>query len=166
MKQMAGYPMRIILGMFMILPFLSKIAVKGSHLLFGKPKNSLLDEGKEPEKTQTPTQQQPQLPPQLQQVQTPSQQTTTQTTTTTSQQTGQSSPSNLLNKYKNKTTTTTTTTQTSENKPAAAQEPVRTYIPSPVGVQIKQAEDLTAADEAMRRADLAEQQALQTLKMN
>lgn len=61
MKQMAGYPMRIILGMFMILPFLSKIAVKGSHLLFGKPKNSLLDEGKEPEKTQTPTQQQPQL---------------------------------------------------------------------------------------------------------
>lgn len=166
MKQMAGYPMRIILGMFMILPFLSKIAVKGSHLLFGKPKNSLLDEGKEPEKTQTPTQQQPQLPPQLQQVQTPSQQTTTQTTTTTSQQTGQSSPSNLLNKYKNKTTTTTTTTQTSKNKPAAAQEPVRTYIPSPVGVQIKQAEDLTAADEAMRRADLAEQQALQTLKMN
>ena len=166
MKQMAGYPMRIILGMFMILPFLSKIAVKGSHLLFGKPKNSLLDEGKEPEKTQTPTQQQPQLPPQLQQVQTPSQQTTTQTTTTTYQQSGQSSPSNLLNKYKNKTTTTTTTTQTSENKPAAAQEPVRTYIPSPVGVQIKQAEDLTAADEAMRRADLAEQQALQTLKMN
>lgn len=167
MKQMAGYPMRIILGMFMILPFLSKIAVKGSHLLFGKPKNSLLDEGKEPEKTQQmPQQQQPQLPPQLQQVQTPSQQTTTQTTTTTSQQTGQSSPSNLLNKYKNKTTTTTTTTQTSENKPAAAQEPVRTYIPSPVGVQIKQAEDLTAADEAMRRADLAEQQALQTLKMN
>lgn len=166
MKQMAGYPMRIILGMFMILPFLSKIAVKGSHLLFGKPKNSLLDEGKEPEKTQTPTQQQPQLPPQLQQVQTPSQQTTTQTTTTTSQQTGQSSSSNLLNKYKNKTTTTTTTTQTSENKPSPAQEPVRTYIPSPVGVQIKQAEDLTAADEAMRRADLAEQQALQTLKMN
>lgn len=167
MKQMAGYPMRIILGMFMILPFLSKIAVKGSHLLFGKPKNSLLDEGKEPEKTQQmPQQQQPQLPPQLQQVQTPPQQTTTQTTTTTSQQTGQSSPSNLLNKYKNKTTTTTTTTQTSENKPAAAQEPVRTYIPSPVGVQIKQAEDLTAADEAMRRADLAEQQALQTLKMN
>lgn len=166
MKQMAGYPMRIILGMFMILPFLSKIAVKGSHLLFGKPKNSLLDEGKEPEKTQTPIQQQPQLPPQLQQVQTPPQQTTTQTTTTTSQQSGQSSPSNLLNKYKNKTTTTTTTTQTSENKPAAAQEPVRTYIPSPVGVQIKQAEDLTAADEAMRRADLAEQQALQTLKMN
>ncbi len=169
MKQMAGYPMRIILGMFMILPFLSKIAVKGSHLLFGKPKNSLLDEGKEPEKTQTPIQQQPQLPPQLQQVQTPQRQTTTQTTTTTSQQAGQNSPSNLLNKYKNGTTTTTTTTttsQTSENKPAASQEPVRTYIPSPVGVQIKQAEDLTAADEAMRRADLAEQQALQTLKMN
>ena len=59
--------MRIILGMMIILPFLSKIAVKGSHMIFGKPKNSLLDEGKEkpPEEVQQP--QQTQIPPQLQQ---------------------------------------------------------------------------------------------------
>ena len=167
MKQMAGYPMRIILGMFMILPFLSKIAVKGSHLLFGKPKNSLLDEGKESEKTAQAAQQ-PQLPPQFQQqtVQ-PSNAagtTTSTTTTTSSQQPGQNT-SNLLNKYKNGTTTTTTTTTTT-NTSSDNKEPVRTYIPSPVGVQLTSTEDLSAADAAMRRADAIEQQALQTLKMN
>lgn len=167
MKQMAGYPMRIILGMFMILPFLSKIAVKGSHLLFGKPKNSLLDEGKESEKTAQAAQQ-PQLPPQFQQqtVQ-PSNAagtTTSTTTTTSSQQPGQNT-SNLLNKYKNGTTTTTTTNSVN-NTSSDNKEPVRTYIPSPVGVQLTSTEDLSAADAAMRRADAIEQQALQTLKMN
>lgn len=171
MKQMAGYPMRIILGMMVILPFLSKIAVKGSHLLFGKPKNSVLDEGKE-DKTQTQAiNQEPQLPPQLQQPLNQPQQTNAQTiTTTTTTRTNQNSnisPSNLLNPYKNgSTTTTTTTTKSVSNADSKPQEPVRTYIPSPVGVQIQNKEDLTAADAAMRRADLAEQQALQTLKMN
>lgn len=168
-KQMAGYPMRIILGMMVILPFLSKIAVKGSHLLFGKPQNSVLDEGKEDKMQAQAINQQLQLPPQLQQPLNQPQQTTAQTTTTTTRtnQNSNISPSNLLNPYKNGSTTTTTTTTKSssslENKP---QEPVRTYIPSPVGVQIQNKEDLTAADAAMRRADLAEQQALQTLKMN
>ncbi len=166
-KQMAGYPMRIILGMMVILPFLSKIAVKGSHLLFGKPQNSVLDEGKEDKKQAQAINQQLQLPPQLQQPLNQPQQTTTTTTTTRTNQNSNISPSNLLNPYKNGSTTTTTTTtkssSTLENKP---QEPVRTYIPSPVGVQIQNKEDLTAADAAMRRADLAEQQALQTLKMN
>ena len=75
----------------------------------------------------------------------------------------------MLNPYKNgstTTTTTTTTTKSASNSENKSQEPVRTYIPSPVGVQIQNKEDLTAADAAMRRADLAEQQALQTLKMN
>ena len=166
---MAGYPMRIILGMMVILPFLSKIAVKGSHLLFGKPQNSVLDEGKEDKMQAQAINQQLQLPPQLQQPLNQPQQTTAQTTTTTTRtnQNSNISPSNLLNPYKNGSTTTTTTTTKSssslENKP---QEPVRTYIPSPVGVQIQNKEDLTAADAAMHRADLAEQQALQTLKMN
>ena len=163
LKQMAGYPMRIVLGMMIILPFLSKIAVKGSHLLFGKPQKSVLDEGKEPEKTQ-PSVQDTQLPPQLQQAQSPVQQSATQATAA-SQQSGQSH-SNLLNKYKNGTMTTTATAKTANNKSSDPQEPVRTYIPSPVGVQIQSTEDLTSAEEAMRRADLAEQQALQILKMN
>ena len=153
-KQMAGYPMRIIIGMMVILPFLSKIAVKGSHVLFGKPKNSVLDEGKEAENTQTTVPQQPQLPPQLQQA--------VPQTAQTSQQ--QQSQSNLLNKYKSGNFSSNSTV--SGNKNVNPQEPVRTYIPSPVGVKINPTEDLTAADAAMRRADLAEQQALQTLKMN
>ena len=175
MKQMAGYPMRIILGMMIILPFLSKIAVKGSHMIFGKPKNSLLDEGKEkaPETVQQP--QQTQIPPQLQQqmqAQTPAQQTVTQQTTTVTssnqQQTAQSS-SNLLNKYRSPqqttSTTTTTTAKTVNDEPAKAQEPVRTYIPSPEGVKINNSEDTSSADAALRRADLAEQKALETLGM-
>ncbi len=175
MKQMAGYPMRIILGMMIILPFLSKIAVKGSHMIFGKPKNSLLDEGKEkpPEEVQQP--QQTQIPPQLQQqmqAQNPAQpQTVTQQTTTVTsskqQQTGEN-PSNLLNKYRNpqQTTSTSTTTQTLvNNEPAKTQEPVRTYIPSPEGVKINNAEDTSSADAALRRAELAEQKALETLGM-
>ena len=133
-KQMAGYPMRIILGMMIILPFLSKLAVKGSHLIFGKPKNSLLDEGKEKPQEQQP--QQTQVPPQLQQQsQQPVQQTTTTRTTTTASQQGQSN-TNLLNKYKNSTTTTSSTTQTVNSNNNVPPEPVRTYIPSPVGVQI------------------------------
>ena len=161
MKQMTGYPMRIILGMMIILPFLSKIAVKGSHLIFGKPKNSLLDEGKEPEK---PAQlnNQTQLPPQLQQA---AQQQQTNIQNQPVQTTLNNSQSNLLNKYRNGNSQTQTAQ--SSNNIQNSQEPVRTYIPSPVGVQLQQGnEDLTAADAAMRRADSAEQLALQTLKMN
>ena len=167
-KQMAGYPMRIVLGMMIILPFLSKIAVKGSHLIFGKPKNSVLDEGKEqPQQAQKQTQ----VPTQLQQnpVQQPVQQITTTQTVSTNTQQGQS-PTNLLNKYRNPsatTTTTTTTTQQNINTNNTPPEPVRTYIPSPIGVQlVNQQEDTSAADQAMMRADNAAKIAMQTLKMN
>ena len=154
---MAGYPVRIILGMMIILPFLSKLAVKGSHLIFGKPKNSLLDEGKEPE--QVKNNNQTQIPQQLQPQ--PVQQTTTTQTTTSKQE---QSSSNLLDRYKNNNTTTTVQTVKQQNNP---QEPVRTYIPSPVGVQIvNQREDTSSADQAMMRADNAAKLAMQTLKMN
>ena len=174
MKQMAGYPMRIILGMMILLPMFNKIAVKGSHLLFGKPKKSILDEGKEEEKAKD-MKSQPLPPQQLQQSnqlkQTPQTQTVTQQTT----QNTTNTQSNLLDKYKNgqnnttKTTTTTTTTTTTnvDKKDDKKQtEPVRTYIPSPVGVQVQSNEDLSAADAALRRAEGAEKLALQTLKMN
>ena len=173
-KQMAGYPMRAILGMIVLLPMFNKIAVKGSHLIFGKPKHSVLDEGKEEEKAKD-AKSQPLPPQQLQQSnqlkQTPQTQTVTQQTT----QNKTNTQSNLLDKYKNgqnntsKTTTTTTTTTTTnvDKKDDKKQtEPVRTYIPSPVGVQVQSNEDLSAADAALRRADGAEKLALQTLKMN
>lgn len=171
-KQMAGYPIRIVLGMMIILPFLSKLAVKGSHLIFGKPKNSLLDEDKEkPQNNNLPNPQETQLPPQLQQPpvsQQPVQQTTTTQTVTSSQQS--QNPTNLLNKYRNNNISTTTTTTTSTQnvaQNATPPEPVRTYIPSPVGVQlVNQQEDTSTVAQAMQRADEAEKIALQTLKMN
>lgn len=162
-KQMAGYPMRIIIGMMVLLPFFNKLAVKGSHLLFGKPKKSLLDEGKEPEKQQEQlNQNQVQLPPQLQQTKVEQNQGST----------------NLLDKYKNGNSsvsqvrangdTNTYIPSTAPFKPAAkpSDEPLRSYVPSPMGAQIMNNEDLSAADAAMQRADAAEKLALQTLKMN
>lgn len=43
----AGYPVRMGIFMFMIAPFFDKILAKGSHLFFGRPMKSRLDEGKE-----------------------------------------------------------------------------------------------------------------------
>jgi hypothetical protein len=79
------------------------------------------------------------------------------------------SPSNLLNKYNGQnvnTTNTTSITNTTNTISQKSNEPLRNYIPSPVGVRLNQGEDVTNAEKAMRKADLAEQQALQTLKMN
>ena len=69
------------------------------------------------------------------------------------------SQTNLLNKYKNGQTPPSTTKSNNN-------EPLRNYIPSPMGVQLNQGEDMTEAEKAMRKAEIAEQQALQTLKMN
>ena len=169
-KQMAGYPMRIILGMMVIMPFFSKLAVKGCHKIFGKPKHSLLDEDKEPK--EQPQAQQPNIPQQLQNpqaVQHTQQQAANQTLPNGRTYVPSSqgvlelqkgiSQTNLLNKYKNGQV------PSSQTKPNN-NEPLRNYIPSPIGVQLNQGEDMTEADKAMRRAEIAEQQALQTLKMN
>lgn len=167
-KQMAGYPMRIILGMMVIMPFFSKLAVKGCHKIFGKPKHSLLDEDKEPKPE---AQQQANIPQQLQNPQAVqhTQQAANQTLPNGRTYVPSSqgvlelqkgiSQTNLLNKYKNGQV------PSSQTKPNN-NEPLRNYIPSPIGVQLNQGEDMTEADKAMRRAEFAEQQALQTLKMN
>lgn len=176
MKQMAGYPMRIILGMMVLLPMFNKIAVKGSHLLFGKPKHSVLDEGKEEEAAQKAKEQQAQAlqmqqAQQLQQQQAKAQQQA-QTMTPQAFQSQTNGQSNLLNKYRNgqnqtatqaTTANTTNTNQTNNNKQT---EPVRTYIPSPMGIHVQSNEDFSAAGAALQRADNAEKLALQTLKMN
>ena len=170
-KQMAGYPMRFIFCMAAIMPIFSKLAIKGTHLIFGKPKNSLLDEDKREKEAEALAQQQQQtgfdparteLPPQLQ-----NPQAVKKTPDTYVQNT---SDTNLLNKYRNQA-------PASANNPPRTyipspegfkpnNEPVRTYVPSPMGVQLTMGEDATAADAAMRNADLAEQIALQTLRMN
>ena len=98
LKQMAGYPMRIGLGMMLIMPFLTKSAVKLSHLIFGKPKHSLLDEDKEKEQAEKQAQQvqQTQIPPQLMQNQNQAVQPQQAMTANI-----QPSNTNLLNQYKN-----------------------------------------------------------------
>lgn len=146
LKQMAGYPMRIGIGMMLIMPFLTKIAVKGSHLIFGKPKHSLLDEEKERELAEKQAEQlKTQVPPQL---------------LNQSVQPAEKENANILNNKQNEVSNIKV-----NNVVSKPNEPVRTYVPSPVGVQITGQEDLTAAEAAMRRADSSEQQALQTLKM-
>lgn len=69
-----GVPIRIIIAMGVISPFLAKLTTKAAHKIFGKPTHSVLDEDKEeqPEKAaaaMTAAQVQPQ--PQSKQVQTP-----------------------------------------------------------------------------------------------
>lgn len=178
MKQMAGYPMRIILGMMVLLPVFNKIAVKGSHLLFGKPKKSILDEGKEEEAATKQAealqaqqlQQMQQAQQQAQQRQTAMQQTQQQNMQPQNQQplNGQQSPSNMLNKYRNQPQngSQATPNATGNQSLKKTTEPVRTYIPSPQGVVVNKQADTSSADAAMMRANSAEQIALQTLKMN
>lgn len=43
----AGYPVRMGIFMFMIAPFFDRILARGSHIFFGRPMKSRLDEGKE-----------------------------------------------------------------------------------------------------------------------
>lgn len=54
-KQGAGYPMRFLTFAMVTSPFFAKIGAKISHVIFGKPKKSVLDEGKEEPKTTKPT---------------------------------------------------------------------------------------------------------------
>lgn len=59
LKKGAGFPVRFILGFAVFLPFLSNLAVRGSHLVFGRPTKSLLD--KEEDEKPKKEQQSPQL---------------------------------------------------------------------------------------------------------
>ena len=155
LKQMAGYPMRIALGMMVILPFLSKLVVKGTHMIVGKPKHSILDEGKEEQVNNANNPNSTQLPQQLQTEQNPNAQSDT----------------NLLDQYKNPNQRANGDTNTYIPSPEpfrpkeTPEEPYRTYVPSPMGAQIANNEDLTEADAALKRADVAEKLALETLKM-
>ena len=183
-----GVPMRVIIPLMVVSPFLAKLTTKACHAIFGKPTKSVLDEDKEQEQQQNqvnPTQ--TQIPPQLQNPQIAQQNQIPQQTNSPNQQGNlinqyqqtqqsgipqqqnipqqgipqqplQKSDTNLLEKYKNGQPT-----QSVISKP---NEPVRTYIPSPVGVQLTQGEDISPAEVAMQRADIAEQEALKALKMN
>ena len=68
--------------------------------------------------------------------------------------------------------TTQNTTQTTETPEGAKpvkeneeKEPVRTYIPSPVGM-VQQSQDMSGINQAMAQADAAEKYVNSVLKMN
>lgn len=167
-KNLIGVPLRLSIPMALLLPMIVKPIVKGCHAIFGKPTNSVLDEDKEPE--MTPEQQQ-EIERQLQQLQQLQKQA--QNNPFDSQPIVHNSETNLLNMHKNgqkyqssvvNNTTNTVLNNTDKADDDKVLEPKRTYIPSPVGVQV-QGEDPTQAELVMSRADAAERKAMEVLAM-
>lgn len=164
MKDIAGYPVRIGLFMFVIAPFLGKLSAKASHLVFGRPTKSVLDDEAEEKPAQpAAASAAPAAKPQ-------SAVTNPQAVVPGAVQ-GQAavkSASNLLNIYNLNTQTKATEIA---KQPAKSLEPVRTYIPSSAGVVIQKktegqqqapaTDDKVAA--ALNRANYAEQEALKFL---
>lgn len=162
-KQVAGYPVRFIFPMLIVVPFLNKLLVKGTHMIFGRPKESLLD--KEPQEADHNNGQQAAQPSAQNQTITPAAPATL-------------SDTNLLNKYKNKTQqinganishTGNLTPKSPENSQTQVQDttkPKQRYIPSPEGVKIKETPQNTAElDLALKRAENAEKLAIDTLSI-
>ncbi len=203
MKQGLGYPVRILVVMAMVMPFLNNLGVKFTHLLFGRPSKSILDKesDKNPE-TQDPNAMTPAQQAELEKyiadlkhqqaldnmVQPDLSRPTNLINMATNghpyvqQPTPQakpdlSRPTNLLNMaangkmYENKLTQKPSEPSAAvqqENKPKEGEElePVRTYIPSSAPVNLAGVQqDTTAVDEALKKSDKVEKQAMETLAM-
>lgn len=163
LKRGAGFPMRFGVFLFVIAPFLGKLAVKVSHMVVGRPTHSVLD-GETPDETKkeqvigSNTQIDPKMPqavkpqhPQLIQQATP-------------QVPVQPSNSNLVNMYKTnpqaKNTQPSMVSATSE-KPAG---PVRTYIPSSEGVKLQPQEVPEKTNDAINKSKRLELKAEELMK--
>lgn len=165
-----GVPLRFAIPMLVISPFLAKLTTKTAHKIFGKPTNSVLDEDKEPEEVKTAQQQtQPQNNniPEVNKPQQPP------------RNPNQYADSNLIKQRTNaingqQQVNNVNPQQATPNaaNPNVAQptkgneekEPVRTYIPSPVGM-VPQTPDMSGINQAMSQADAAEKYANSVLKM-
>ena len=160
LKRAAGWPIRFAIPMLVIIPFFNKIMVKGVHALIGKPKYSLLDESKVEEHNQKVEEQEnirKQQEEAAQNQQVKPLDTDNLPDTNLIKQTVNGQYNNQNGQISQ--TTTTTTTQTVNNpgdSQGKLQEPVRTYIPSPVSNI--QGKDPTAANMALANADRAEQE--------
>lgn len=203
-----GVPMRFLIPMLVVSPFLAKWATKTCHAIFGKPTTSVLDEDKEEEElSEQEKLQQEQLARLIEEAQKRAQQQNNQPFVSNNsptnllnpyRQTSQpaaptqpqpfvsnNSPTNLLTMRKNgnpyqesvphveeHSVENVTTNTDNNNEPAPSAEkntsvddPNRTYIPSPDPVVITNETDLSPVDKALKRADAAEQLAVQTLSM-
>lgn len=170
-KGFAGAALRFSLFMFTIAPFLGKFFAKGSHIVFGKPTKSVLDDEETPKKNQPLTipQQNAISQAQLQQTQMPQNQTQLQPLTVMQpiqqdtkfahDQVASAPRENLVDMYK--------TQPTVERNMMLVQEgPVRTYVPSSEPVKVKAKEyssedkqDENKAADVLSKADKAERMA-------
>lgn len=165
-----GVPLRFAIPMLVISPFLAKLTTKTAHKIFGKPTNSVLDEDKEPEEVKTAQQQtQPQNNniPEVNKPQQPPRNPNQYADSNLIKQrinaiNGQQQGNNVNPQQATPNATNPNVAQpTKENE---EKEPVRTYIPSPVGM-VPQTPDMSGINQAMSQADAAEKYANSVLKM-
>ncbi len=164
-----GVPLRFAIPMLVISPFLAKLTTKTAHKIFGKPTNSVLDEDKEPEEVKTAQQTQPQnnnIPEVNKPQQPPRNPNQYADSNLIKQRTnainGQQQVNNVNPQQATPNATNPNVAQpTKENE---EKEPVRTYIPSPVGM-VPQTPDMSGINQAMAQADAAEKYANSVLKM-
>lgn len=164
-----GVPLRFAIPMLVISPFLAKLTTKTAHKIFGKPTNSVLDEDKEPEEVKTAQQTQPQNNniPEVNKPQQPPRNPNQYADSNLIKQrinaiNGQQQGNNVNPQQATPNATNPNVAQpTKENE---EKEPVRTYIPSPVGM-VPQTPDMSGINQAMSQADAAEKYANSVLKM-
>ena len=165
-----GVPLRFAIPMLVISPFLAKLTTKTAHKIFGKPTNSVLDEDKEPEEVKTAQRQtQPQnnnIPEVNKPQQPPRNPNQYADSNLIKQRTnainGQQQVNNVNPQQATPNAANPNVAQpTKENE---EKEPVRTYIPSPVGM-VPQTPDMSGINQAMSQADAAEKYANSVLKM-
>lgn len=164
-----GVPLRFAIPMLVISPFLAKLTTKTAHKIFGKPTNSVLDEDKEPEEVKTAQQTQPQnnnIPEVNKPQQPPRNPNQYADSNLIKQRTNAINGKQQVNNVNPQQATPNATNPnlaqpTKENE---EKEPVRTYIPSPVGM-VPQTPDMSGINQAMSQADAAEKYANSVLKM-
>lgn len=170
LKEGAGYPIRIGLAMAVLMPLVSKITTQLSNSVFGKPKVSVLDEEGEEGSEEQQANVNEQLA-RLRQDAIQRQQASAQHSQQMQQY--QNTPRmDMLQRYKqgqNQSTIVNNTTNvygTQNNEQNQQQnKPLRTYIPSPVGVQTVNPQ-VSIPDDVMKRSMIAEQEALKMLAMH
>lgn len=166
-KNAAGYPLRFGIAMMLLMPFVSNVTTKISNAIFGKPKNSVLDEDKEDENAKAEN-----VNAQLARLRQDALQR--QQAVAQHQQIAKANANaprmDMLTKYKqnqngqNVVNNTTNVYNSQPQQETKEPEPVRTYIPSPVGVQV-QLPDIDPANQAMQRSMQAEAEAMKILGM-
>ena len=155
-----GVPIRIIIPMMVVSPFLAKWTTKAVHKIFGKPTNSVLDEDKEPEEKEAQKMAQADN-----KINPPSPSAAKPTNTGAPVQKPRNpqelSDTNLIKMALNgeKPIVRTYIPSPECGVPTA---PARTYIPNPAGV-VQKDPDTTAAERALADADMAEKFVNETL---